>query len=176
MTGQQALPLSGYAIEKVYSSELVFRDERPKESAEREIGFAWDWRMRGEDHFEVRIILSVGPTTERDEFVRVDVIGRFRRLGTEPTLPLEDFVRLQAPAILLPYARQLVSLLTGHGFFGSLYLPPLNVTRLMRGIDPAGAEGARQLAAAAGRRKKALSAGDVTKTAPRTRKTGRTKA
>jgi preprotein translocase subunit SecB len=41
--------------------------------------------------------------------------------------PLETFSELQAPANMLPYARELISNITSRGIFPTLNLPPVNL-------------------------------------------------
>ncbi len=142
------LPLTGYSIERIYAIELVLCEkEATEEPTENrgQLGFGWDWRSLDSDRFEVRISVAIEPTTARDEFARVSLVGRFRRLSGTPTVGLKDFVSLQAPAILFPYARQALANLTAQSIYGQLHIPPVNVARLMKGFDWEASRGAKQL-------------------------------
>jgi len=139
MTEEQSLPLSGYAIVKVYSTTAELKPKPPAnpEVTEPVVNFGWDWRRGGTDKsvFEVRITLAMEPAKERPYYAAVDAVGRFRQIGDSSELPMEKFVALQAVAILLPYARQHLTNLTVNTFPGAYYLPSLNVVELMKGFD-----------------------------------------
>lgn len=151
MRKRHELPLSGYAIEKVYTTDQHFQYKEPgDEDVHSQVDIGWDWRLllpaQEETRFEVRLSASVEPSTERTELISASIAGRFRLVDPSPTVPVADFVRLQAPAILLPYVRQVLSHLTMMSYYGTYYLPPINVVELMQDFDPANTTGARQLA------------------------------
>jgi preprotein translocase subunit SecB len=129
---------SGYAIDKVYSTSQQFRDAAPSAETADHGGmrFGWDWRWLKDHTFEVKITVEIELSPARPEFVSTDVVGRFRQLKESPGLSVEDFAKLQAVAILLPYARQYLSMLTLNSQHGAYYLPSLNVTVLMEGFSP----------------------------------------
>jgi len=145
MSEHHALPLSGYTIAKIYATtqELRHKDAAPGASQDV-ISFLWDWRPVDDSTFEVRIVVSVEPSEARDTFISTDVVGRFRRMTDAPRVSQQDFVSLQAVALLLPYARQYLSNLTVNSVHGAYYLPAVNVTALMQDFDVTKATGARQ--------------------------------
>ncbi len=61
------------------------------------------------------------------------------------SLSLQSFVQTAAPAILFPYAREIISALTGRGPYGAYYLPSINVAKLMQGYDFDSTSGAEEL-------------------------------
>jgi preprotein translocase subunit SecB len=143
---RRTLPLSGYAIGKVYATAQELRHQPATLGASQDvINFGWDWRQVDDRTFEVRIVVSVGPTERRDSFFSTDVVGRFRRVTEAPAVSQEDFVRLQAVALLLPYARQFLSNLTANSVHGTYYLPTVNVTALMQDFDVSKATGAGEI-------------------------------
>ena len=159
MSDTRDLPLSGYALIAVYTPVQELRHKDPGEpDTYGAMNLAWDWRFLDESVFEVRIAISIEPSRERSDFVSVHVAGRFRKVG-DPTLELSDFVRIQAVAILLPYARQALSSLTSSTLSGAYYLPPINVFKLMEPFNPAKATGARQLESGEIERRKVLPTG-----------------
>jgi preprotein translocase subunit SecB len=146
MSATESPHISGYYIEKVYSSHQELRLERPDKKAVRdEYSVDWDWQIVSDRMFDVSLIVSLEPSDERWESVRVRLVGRFRVEEHPLSVPLEDFVKLQAPAILLPYAREVVTSLTARGFYGPYFLPAINVVRLMASKDTNDATGRRQL-------------------------------
>jgi preprotein translocase subunit SecB len=93
------------------------------------------------------ITLSVQATRQRPENVNVTMVGIFRPVGEAQTVSFQRFVFDHAPSILMPYAREAISSLTGRGINGSLNLPPINVVALMEDMDPARSTGHEQLLA-----------------------------
>lgn len=133
MTEPGKLPTSGYTFDRVYANHQSLRvvaltDGLP---AEQPALFGWDWRMLEEGQFEVTVQFGLDPSDRRPEEIRVTMNGRFAPTGAKQEVPLETFVRYHAPAILMPFIREVVSGLTARGFFGSLLLPPINVQSLM---------------------------------------------
>jgi preprotein translocase subunit SecB len=142
------LPLSGFVIEEVYTIYQLLNHKDPgPEETHGQVAIGWDWRfLDPEDRtFEVRLSVTVEPSAERDEYLATHVVGRFRGVVESPSVTVGEFVRLQAPAILLPYVRVSLSSLTSQSFYGTYYLPPINVVELMKDFDPSNTTGARQL-------------------------------
>lgn len=152
MTASDHPPLSGYSVLKVYSTEQLLTVKKPDEDDSNHDGiqFGWDWRWIEPRVFEIRITMAVEPSAERHQYVATNVIGRFRQVDDAPRIPVSDFASLQAVAILLPYARQFISTLTGNAFLGAYYLPTMNVVSLMEGFDPLKATAVSQESAARG--------------------------
>jgi preprotein translocase subunit SecB len=103
--------------------------------------------MLSEGHFEVTLQFGLDPSVRRPEEIRVTLSGRFAPTGESQEVPIESFVRFHAPAILMPFVREIVTGLTSRGFFGALLLPPINVQSLMERQDVNEATATKQLAA-----------------------------
>jgi len=138
---------SGFRLEKVYFPEQSHRLLNPTDDMpnDPEFQFGWDWKLTDNNSFEVMLHLTLGVCKARPEETKVFVCGVFALIGEPPNLTLTEFVRVQGPAILLPYAREAISSLTGRSFFGANYLPPLNVMTLTADLDVNATEGAKQL-------------------------------
>ncbi len=148
MTENPAPAPSGYSLDRVYFNHQALKavENLPDlPDGGGQIGFGWDWRITAERLFEVALQISIDPSKARLEEVRLTMCGVFRIEADEPTIPLANFVRIHAPAIMMPYVRECLSSLTGRGFYGTFYLPPLNVFELMKGMDPDKTTGAGQL-------------------------------
>lgn len=137
-----------YAFERVYTNHQSLRVIAPSESlpAEEPALFGWDWRMLSDGHFEVTLQFGLDPSVRRPEEIRVTLSGRFSPVGETQEVPIESFVRFHAPAILMPFVREVVSGLTSRGFFGALLLPPINVQSLMERQDVGETTAAKQSA------------------------------
>lgn len=146
--------LSGYAIERVYTTHQELRQKARTEIAAEggAMTFGWDWRWLKRPVFEVRILVGIEATVERPEAITTNVVGRFSQVGDGPSIAIEKFVRLQAVAILLPYARQFLSSLSANSQHGAYYLPTLNVNVLMKDVDTSKSTAAKQEAAERSRR------------------------
>ncbi|MCC6649885.1 MAG: protein-export chaperone SecB [Candidatus Eisenbacteria bacterium] len=149
MSQNDPVPPSGFGLERVCFIEQHLRlveqvDDLP--DADPNVQFGWDWRITGDRQFEVILQVQTSPTRRRPEEAAVLLTGQFVARGEGLSVPVVAFVSAQAPAILLPWARECISSLTGRGFFGQFMLPPLNVLTLMSNVDKAAATGARQLA------------------------------
>ena len=90
--------------------------------------------LPSDDLFEVSVAIDIEPSKDRAEFFGVTSVGRFRKHG-KPTLPMQEFVQLQAVAILLPSARQSLSIVTGSSFLGPFFLPTIAVAGIARNFD-----------------------------------------
>jgi preprotein translocase subunit SecB len=142
------LPESGFELVQIYTLELSSLWNKAADVTEKDnlFSFGWDWRMTGtKDVFEVRLSIRVSPSVVRPEQLAVRLVGRFRMVGS-PSLGVEQFAKLQAVAILMPYLRQALSAVTTNSPKGPYYLPSINVSTLMERFDVAKASGAKQLA------------------------------
>lgn len=123
---------SGYRLERVYVAQQEYRvvpseelvDER---GDDREVSFGWDWRALGRRRFEVVIEVSVGPTTASRERATARLFGVFSAEEGQLSIAFKEFASTNAPAILFPYAREVISTMTGRGPFGAFHIDPLNI-------------------------------------------------
>ena len=142
---------AGYRIEKVYVADQAYRivadQEQPSvnSAADRKIAFGWDWRPLSARRFEVVITVTIEPSKDSPEQVSVRLIGLFTADDGELSIGFAEFLRVNAPAILFPYAREIISTMTGRGPFGAFHLNPINVPALLAGVDITVSTGHRTL-------------------------------
>lgn len=142
---------AAYRIERIFVLEQEYRivEASALASAEggaaREVTIGWDWRPTGRRHFEVVIELEVTPVKEIAEHVRVRLVGSFSVEEGEPTPPFADFVRYHAPTILFPYAREVISTMTGRGPNGAFHVHPANLKSVMDRVDVTATSGLKLL-------------------------------
>lgn len=149
MTAPQAAShLTSYTLDRVYANRislLVVAPSTSLKAGEPVLTIGWDWRILGADLFDVSLTVGLDPTPERLERVEFAVSGRFR-LGDKPfSLPFKDFLRFNGPALLMPYARQILGTITAQGFYGPYYIQPINVVELMRQKNLDDTTGMRQI-------------------------------
>ncbi len=143
------LPTSGYTLDRVFAQEQSFTGHRNSEqllsgNSDAHATFGWDWQIMDDRQFLVSITVGIEPTRERPESIRVMTVGVFTRVGEGPAVDVLRFVQVHAPSILMPYARETISALSGRGFYGALYLPPLNVQALMNDVNIEATTGLKQ--------------------------------
>jgi preprotein translocase subunit SecB len=83
--------------------------------------------MFGDGRGQVTLFVTVTPDPSRRPYeIQVEVCGRFRtENGSEEQLL--NFCKKHAPAILFPYVRQLVHMLSSDGQHGRVRLHPMNL-------------------------------------------------
>lgn len=125
------------------SQQLVLGKNLP--STERIPSVSWDWRRVSDKTFEVRLGVTTSAVKQRPEELEVVLVGRFSHGANASEEVIQRFASLNATSILLPYAREAISSLTGRGPFGVEVMQPLNVFEFVKILDLKKATGARQL-------------------------------
>jgi preprotein translocase subunit SecB len=127
---------AGYRIDKIYVAEQAYKIVEKAgltvgpEPADRPVNFGWDWRPVSSRKFEVIIDLSVDPVVSAAEKLSVRLIGLFSAEEGDISIGLPDFLRYNAPAILFPFAREVISAMSGRGLYGALHIKPINIVTL----------------------------------------------
>lgn len=123
---------TGYGIVKVHATKQFHQALTAEEvEEERSTRVSWDWRAAGPGSFQVFLGFEITGPKEAPERVEVEMVGTFQIEGDSRSLDLEPFVQFAAPAMLVPYIRQVVTNLTSQGPFEPLLMSPLNVYDLM---------------------------------------------
>ena len=131
---------AGYSIERIFAAtqEYALVSEENTEASSpsdvRGVEFGWDWRPSGTRKFEVIIDLSIAPSKAIPERAKVRVVGVFQAVGESPSICFRDFARNNASAILFPYAREIVSAMTGRGIYGAYHVAPINILGLLKDV------------------------------------------
>ncbi|OUS11079.1 protein-export chaperone SecB [Gammaproteobacteria bacterium 53_120_T64] len=86
-----------------------------------------------EEHYEVvlRLTITVSEGEDTAYLIEVQQAGIFMAKGLEQA-QLAQLLNTQCPAILFPYARELVDSLSVRGSFPALMLPPVNFDALFQ--------------------------------------------
>jgi len=58
---------------------------------------------------------------------QLELTGIFEAIKGEENLDLEEFVKISAPALLMPFAREIISNITSRTPLPHLLLPPINI-------------------------------------------------
>lgn len=154
--------LSQLRFERVWVREACFVDSEdvrkaPSQEDVKGIGINLEVRVKGAasgDRAYVTVRATLEPPAGSSLFLKLSaaVEGAFAlQAGSDPE-SLKGFTSLQAPVLLLPYLRQVITDLTAQSRIGALVMPPINmaeVTKAMRQAPsasqiPPGAKAARE--------------------------------
>lgn len=137
--------LSQLRFERVWVREACFVDSEdatkaPSQDELRSIGINLEVKAEGIEsgdraYVTVRAILEPPPGSNLFLKLTAAVEGLFALQGGSDPEGLKGFTSLQAPVLLLPYLRQVVTDLTAQSRIGPLVMPPINmaeVTKAMR--------------------------------------------
>lgn len=156
-----------YAITRIFAQELSLQGFAKAENMPPtfELEYGWDWQFLNDETFFVILAARGNPTQDRPERISVSIVGEFKRIGVPDALPLQTFVTLNAPNILMPYVREAVAGLTVRGSLGVLNMAPVNIINVMNRMSFSDATGTvalrnrPEIAAAFGMASDALGAG-----------------
>lgn len=132
---------AGYRIDKVYVADQEYKIIPAGEVssdiavADRPVNFGWDWRPISARRFEVIIKVSIDPVKLAPEKLSVRLIGLFSAEEGEQSIALPQFLKYNGPAILFPFAREVISTMSGRGPHGAFHLNPLNVISLVKEFE-----------------------------------------
>jgi preprotein translocase subunit SecB len=82
-------------------------------------------------HVTLRLVVTPSDTPALFKQLLVCVEGEFSVEEGSPGDALQRFASLQAPVLLFPYVRQVVTSLTAESRIGAFIVPPLNMTAII---------------------------------------------
>lgn len=85
-------------------------------------------------HFNVKLTLNLWSKKENDLRIKLSLIGFFFCDCEEQTLK-ESLIKYNTLAILFPYIRSQVSLITAQPNFTPIVLPPVNIVAMFEAVD-----------------------------------------
>src|SRR5690606_14268828 len=137
------------AVKAIHQEYAVLdEDELPDGTPdERSLGFSWDFMVLDADNFSVMVALNVRGNKAAPDQARAMLVGEFEVKG-EPRIKRIDFIKSNAVAMLLPYAREVIAGLTSRGL-GAFHVPALNVLRVLEDHPLEETSGYAELAASA---------------------------
>ncbi len=136
--------LSALRFERVWVREAAFQDIEnandpvsPQDHVNVEIRIEVKaaYSARGDQAF-VTVRASLEPPAGQKLFQQLSaaVEGAFSVRGNLDRERLEGFATTQAPVLLLPYLRQLVTSLTAQSRVGAVIIPPLNMLEITKAM------------------------------------------
>jgi len=134
----KAAPTGVVSLERLGVTRLSFLETGaplPVDQRQRpdEITFAAGAGFRlGSDRAEVKVEFKITPNQDVTPYaIEIEMIGEFTIKDGSKDL-LDAFARNNAPAIMMPYVRQVVHSITAAARYGAVTLPLLNTQALFR--------------------------------------------
>ena len=94
------------------------------------------WWEREDELVDVELGVKLNPEIEKQPYlVDVSIVGRFGFGDLPEGLSEDEFIRRNAAAILMPFAREVIGNLTMRGTFGPIWLPPVNVIGMLDRVE-----------------------------------------
>lgn len=136
--------LSALRFERVWVREAVFQDVEgtrdvvnPKDllNVEIRVEVKAKYSAQGDQAFvSVRATLEPPPGQKTFQQISAAVEGAFSVRGSVDRERLEGFATTQAPVLLLPYLRQVITSLTAQSRVGAVIIPPLNMLEITKAM------------------------------------------
>ncbi len=132
-TKQPGIKFSSIYLKSVQFEVLTetFKNEKGLQAS---FGFQGSEKI-SEDKKHLMVELGIKINEEKKEgapfFLFANFVGHFQTMDNESNLPLEDFAKKNAFAIMLPYIREFVSNITTRTPYPPLMIDPINIMALL---------------------------------------------
>ena len=128
-----------FALKRIFLKDLSFELPMGAQAFTRQWApqvnqdIATDVKKIDEEHYEVvlRLTITVAEGDDTAYLIEVQQAGIFMAKGLEQP-QLTQLLNTQCPAILFPYARELIDNVSVRGSFPPLMLPPINFDALFQ--------------------------------------------
>ena len=120
----------GISFDRIFLSKLNY--ELPEISPDKfkyEIDFLNSYKIDNE-----KLIYSV--TIQLYDRFTLEITGIFSIIKDAGNMPLEEFAKVNAPTLLIPFAREIISSITAKSPLPHLLLPPINILALSKKSKP----------------------------------------
>lgn len=117
---------SGISFDRVFLSKLNYELPKvPRKEFKYELKFFSRHRIeKGKLTYSLTVSLYEG--------FEVETTGIFSTIKGKENLKLEEFADVHAPALLVPFAREIISSITSKALVPHLLLPPANIFALTK--------------------------------------------
>jgi preprotein translocase subunit SecB len=122
---------SGFRILNILVLESNFKREVEinfQKSLENKLGINVDGKIiEGTNNYAIEVLATLhGINLEKTEYsFEVKIVGVFEKSGN-PSISDDQFIKINAPAIIFPFIREHIASLALKGGIGTILLPPLN--------------------------------------------------
>ena len=121
----------------LYFSKFDFKQERGTDSKEYNTSFQIEYAINSEDDTKVRVVVDTTVTNEAQSVVlNVQTVGIFKvdKLDMDDAT-YEHLIKANTVAIIFPFIRSQVSLLTTQPGMMPVMIPPININALIENQD-----------------------------------------
>ena len=121
----------------LYFSKFDFKQERGTDSKEYNTSFQIEYAINSEDDTKVRVVVDTTVTNEVQSVVlNVQTVGIFKvdKLDIDDAT-YEHLIKANTVAIIFPFIRSQVSLLTTQPGMMPVMIPPININALIENQD-----------------------------------------
>ena len=126
----------GIRFERVFLTELNFSvAKKIPEKLSYELGIDYNGSLtpkENPDTLFAEIKVNLAEDVSEPPFIfNFKLVGIFKQIKGKENLSLEEFSKKQAPALLIPYVREIISNITSRTSLPVLIIPPINVFALL---------------------------------------------
>ncbi len=124
----------GFHFNSVVVDKLTLVDLQPGQTRPPALQFSFKFRRRmlqDPPGVEVTVLVSILPQEGSSFSLEAEITGQFERLDAPQVISLEDFAKTNGPALVMPYARELVTDVTARTRHGVIIFPPVNIVQLV---------------------------------------------
>lgn len=117
----------------LYFSKYEFKQERGKESQEYNTSFQIEYAINSEDETKVKVTIDTIVANEPNSIVlNLQTVGIFKidKVNTDETT-YDHLIKANTVAIIFPFIRSQISLLTSQPGMMPIMLPPININALV---------------------------------------------
>lgn len=120
--------------------ESFWRDKNLKENIKFDIEFDFNIAKTPDSiDFNLSMTTKCKGLNENDEKevikLEVEFVGLFQYISGQENMNSDDFIKNSAPAIMFPYIREHISMITQKAGITPFYLAPINFIALLRNTD-----------------------------------------
>jgi len=136
-TREPGIRLAGVVVEQIRFDDMKAGEMRPKNL---QFGLLIE-RRPGETpsvaEAVLRFTLRPGEGDVSTFYLEIALAGRFEQDADNANMPLDAFLRINGPALLVPFARELIANVTARSRHGLVLLPAINVVALVQRTESA---------------------------------------
>jgi len=113
--------------------EEFWRDLSVPENAISDLKIGMEWGNKN-NNYNVEITTALRLINEEKEVLKLECtfVGVFSVIESNENMNIEDFIKNNSAAIMFPYIREHISMITQKSGVKPILLPPINVTALIK--------------------------------------------
>ena len=121
----------GIKFDRIFLSKLQY--ELPETPPDK---FKYNFNFLNKSRIDNNQLIYVMAIQLYDRF-ELEITGIFSVIEGAENMPLEEFAKVNAPTLLLPFAREMISNITAKSPLPHLLIPPINILALSKQAEVA---------------------------------------